>query len=126
MALVHGKGGRFQLGGSVVYVTKWTMEMQAEEHDVTKLDTAATSTQKFRDWAVGITQWGGTFEGFVDTTTALSVGDLNTIVTGTMTDGGLKKYGGSMFMSAQTVENSAIDYARISGTYRGTGTLSIS
>lgn len=125
MATFHGREGRIQLGTGLVHITSWTLEMRADIHETTPLDTGVTG-QKFKVFEQGHTEWSGSFEGFWDDTTNLAVINLQTTpTTGTLTDGNSRTYTGLMLLSEMTGVNAANDLGRISGRFQGSNTLTI-
>lgn len=123
MGAFWGVQGRVQLGSNLLNVTKWSISEDREVFDTTTLNTA--TTQKFKSFAGGHTEWSGSLEGYLDDTTHLAVSDLNTTFTATLTDGDGATYVGTVILTNISPENAHDDLGKYTASFQGSGTLTI-
>lgn len=121
----HGGGSNGLVTYSAGYTTgikSWTMDITRDSFDSTIFGDAV------KTFAPGIIRWGGTYEGFMDGTTALTEpGNSNEPATGTFkyqektTDD--NTLAGSIFTTRASGRSSPAALNTASYTYRGSGAL---
>lgn len=122
----HGAGGLVTFSaGTVINVTGWDMELTREEFDSTVFNATAPT---FKSYLPGLWTWNGSFSGYLDDTTAMTLpANSNEPATGTFkyqekggTDNTLS---GSIFTTAANVSASPRQINSLDYNFQGSGAL---
>lgn len=128
MAVIIGDTGTVTFAnGYVVNVKAWTLNVVADEHDVT--DFAASA------WAVyltGLKRWSGSYECWLDDTTTLprvnpGVDDTWAASTGTatFTSSTGRTFAGTIFITGNDIKIGPADPNTVTINFRGSGALTL-
>ncbi len=128
MAAFSGEKGFVNFGavftGMDAIVQKWSINVAQEMIDVTALPGG--TAQVWKTFTAGVSQWSGSFEGFIDDTTVPDVSSFDA-ASGTCTfeDGHDNTFVGTVFLQDCDFENDVSGAAILNCNFQGTGTLTI-
>lgn len=119
MAVITGATGTvaWSAGGYTTNVKSWTLNIAVDEHDIT--DFSATA------WALymgGLKRWSGSFECWLDDTTALDEENSSNL---TLTASTGRTFEGTAFITASDISVNPADPNTVTVNFRGTSTLTI-
>mgnify|MGYP003149250476 CR=1 FL=1 len=105
-------------GGYTTNVKAWSLNIAVDEHDIT--DFASSG---WAEYMGGLKRWSGSFECFLDDTTAIDEENQNTL---TLTASTGRTFEGTAFITANDVTVNPADPNTVTVNFRGTSTLTIS
>ena len=124
MAVIIGQTGSVVFAnGYVVNAKAFTLNITADEHDITDFE----STAAWAEYMHGIKRWSGSFECFADDTTAIdTAGEWDVSEgTATFTASTGRTYAGSIIALTNDVTVNPADPNKVTVSFRGTGALTV-
>ena len=124
MAKITGVGGQVIFAaGYVTNIKSWTISAGADEFDVTDFTSVG-----WKNWLLGLTEWEGTYEGWVDT--AIQLDAVATYFAGapaaaTFDIDGTRTFTGEIMVKGFAVDTSVSDPVTVTFTYRGEDALTV-
>ena len=121
-----GVGGTVTFAtGYVLYSDTWALSGEGDEHDVTDF----TSTG-WKNWLIGLKEWEGTYEGWVDDTTQLDAAvdwfaGAAPAMTATFDIDWTRTLTGLIYIKGFTVNTSVSDPTTVTFNFRGDDALAV-
>jgi len=128
MSAAHGRGGSVSWGSPLshldAYVHTWSLDYSADDAEVTVFGSPTDSAPYPRQYIAGLTEWSGSYEAYLDSTSTLVASDIGVTATITL-DTGNQTYSGSAFITGWSPSVSVDGVETVTVSFRGTGVLSI-
>ncbi|MAH51238.1 hypothetical protein CMI37_35805 [Candidatus Pacearchaeota archaeon] len=125
MAVTTGDTGTVTLvNGYVANVRNWTLNIVADEHDITDF----SSTTAWTEYMTGLKRWSGSYECFLDDTTVLVLPGYGTGGGGAamvLTSSTGRTFSGDAVVTAADVTVNPADPNVCTVNFRGTGALTV-
>lgn len=120
---IIGQGGSVTFtSGYVLNVKSWTLNIVADEHDITDF----ASTADWGEYMTGLKRWSGSYECFLDESTAFVLPGFEPFGSALVLTSSLgRTFSGNAISTSGDITANPADPNKVTVNFRGTGTLAV-